>query len=80
MTRKHINQLPNIDVMKNSMPFYAWQCLSIQLPTRSVDLVIFEEKDMIAVISLLIWKTKTINGVAGTARELTRLMSLSKRQ
>jgi hypothetical protein len=66
--------------MRNHMPFYAWQCLTIQLPSRCIDLVIFNEKDMIAIISLLIWKTKTINGIAGTSKELTSLMSLTRRQ
>ena len=61
--------------MNNHMPLYAWQCLTIELPTRNIDLVIFKEEDMIRIISLLIWKTNTINGVAGTSVELTDMMN-----
>ena len=35
---------------------------------------------MLAIISLLIWKCKTINGVYGTAQNLTSKFSLTKRQ
>ena len=62
------------------MPFYAWQCLTLQLPIRSIDLVIPDEKDMITLLSLLVWKTQTLNGVAGTADRLTERMSLTQKQ
>jgi hypothetical protein len=62
------------------MPYYAWQCLTIELKDRDVDLVILDESDMIAIISLLIWKTNTINGVAGSSIHLSDLMSLNRQQ
>jgi hypothetical protein len=49
------------------------------MPFRSIDLVIPEEKDMITLISLLIWKTQTLNGVSGTADRLTEMMSLTQK-
>jgi hypothetical protein len=79
ITRKHINQLPIGNIINNHMPYYAWQCLTIEMKDRDVDLVISNEKDMIAIISLLIWKTHTVNGVAGTSLEVTNLMSLLKK-
>ena len=77
MTRKHINQLPKLNIINNHMPYYVWQCLTIELKDRDVDLVILKEDEMIAILSLLIWKTNTINGVARTSLALSDLMSLS---
>ena len=62
------------------MPYYIWQCLTIELKDRDVDLIIMNDRDMIAIISLLIWKINTINGVAGTSHELTDFMSLDRKQ
>ena len=62
------------------MPFYAWECLQIELPHRNIDLMVPNENDMLTLLSLLIWKTETINGIAGTAVPLTKLMNMEKQQ
>ena len=62
------------------MPYYAWECLCIELPNRNVDLIIKNENDMINLISLLIWRTETINGVAGTSLAITNLMRQERKQ
>ena len=62
------------------MPFYAWQCLTINLAERSIDFVIKNEKDIFTIISLLIWKTETIDGNAGSASNLTEMMDLNRKQ
>lgn len=38
MLRKHINSLSNQDL--NKLPFYSWECITLELKNRNVDLVI----------------------------------------
>ena len=45
MLRKHIN-LMNAQEREKKMPFYAWQCLTLQMPKNDVYLVIRSEKRM----------------------------------
>ena len=47
---------------KGEVPFYPWECLSIQLPDRDVFLIIKNENLMEKFLKLLIYKTKTVNG------------------
>lgn len=44
MLRKHFNSL-KVDEL-NDLPFYSWECLTIKLPTRDVDMVIRDQDDM----------------------------------
>lgn len=46
MMRKHINSIDNTKGKKMKLPFYAWQCLTIQLQHRNLDLVIEEDRHM----------------------------------
>ena len=41
MLRKHINQLEHSGL--ENLPFYAWQCITLQLDHRNIDLVIKDE-------------------------------------
>jgi hypothetical protein len=38
MFRKHMNTLRNKDLMK--APFFCWECLTVQMPHRDIDLVV----------------------------------------
>lgn len=44
MLRKHINCLPHDELDK--VPFYSWECISLELQNRSVDLVIQDQQKM----------------------------------
>ena len=44
------------------VPFYSWQCLTLQLNHRDVDLVITDEKDMEHLLMYLIFKIRATNG------------------
>ena len=44
------------------MPFYAWECITIQLEDRDVDLVIRNEKEMDDFLAMLIHKMNSIDG------------------
>ena len=67
MLRKQINSISWTNFNRNKVPFFAWQCISILTKDRDVDLVIESEKDMINLLTLLIYKLETIDGYRGTA-------------
>ena len=52
------------------MPFYAWECITLQLEDRDVDLVIRSEKLMRIFLLFLIVKLNTYNGIANSLEPL----------
>ena len=70
MLRKHINSLSSEYFKKNTLPFYSWDCITLQLEDKEVYLVINNEKQMEAFIKLLIYKLETIDGNRGSATPL----------
>lgn len=68
MLRKHINSLPKKE--HKNLPFHAWECLTIQLVHRNVDLVIRSEKEMSMLLKILVTSLETIDGTTGTARPI----------
>lgn len=74
MLRKHFNSM-TLDELKN-IPFYSWQCITLELKHRSVDLVIPDEKDMEKFLKFLIHNLRCMDGVKGSADKLLELMQL----
>ena len=58
-----------------SLPFFAWQCLTIQLPYRDVNLVIPDDKQMDIILKFLIHKLRTFDGQRGSAENLLKAMN-----
>ena len=59
---------------RTTLPFYAWQCVSLQLQGRTVDLVIKNEKSMDLFLKFLVMSLNTLDGVKGSARALLSRM------
>lgn len=57
------------------MPFYSWECLTIQLCDRDIDLVIRNSKQLFDLMTLLVYQLKTLDGVKDSAVKM--LYSLS---
>ena len=68
MLRKHFNSMSKNELMY--VPFYSWQCLTLQLYHRDVDLVITDEKDMEHLLMYLIFKIRATNGQRGSADKI----------
>ena len=68
MLRKHIIN-SDLEEMEN-LPFYSWNCLTLQMSHRDVDLVIRNDSDMEKVIKFLIYSLKTLDGSKDTANKL----------
>ena len=62
LLRKHI-MLSNKNFIEKDMPFFAWQCITLQITGRpDIYLVIKNDKIMSMFIKLLIYKIQTIDG------------------
>ena len=73
MLRKHFNCM-SIGELQN-IPFHSWQCITLQLENRDVDLVIPDQKDMDRVLKLLIHSLNTLNCERGSAGKLLALLN-----
>ena len=49
------------------VPFYAWNCITLQLVGRDINLVIKNENHMKMFIILLIYQLQTIDGTKNSA-------------
>ena len=52
------------------MPYFAWQCISLTLSHREVDIVIKNEKEQNNLVKFLLYKLNTVDGKAGSANKL----------
>ena len=68
MLRKHINSIPKDHLDK--IPFYSWNCITLILPHRDVDLVIKSETLMRMFIKILVYSIKTLDGLRDSALPL----------
>ena len=66
--RKHINCLK--DEQLDCLPFLSWECISIKMGHREVDLVIKDQDQMNRLLKYLIVKTCTLDGRQGSAKKL----------
>lgn len=73
MLRKHVNCLPR--GMLGNLPFFSWNCLTLQLRNRDIDLVIKGLDDMRTLLKFLVYKMQTADGSKGSATKLVELMT-----
>ena len=73
MLRKHFNSLMREDL--EDLPFYSWQCLTLVLQRREVNLVIPDKDQLEMLLKFLIHKMRTLNGSKGTANKILRLLN-----
>lgn len=66
--RKHFNSMSQVELLQAS--FYSWQCVTLCLEHRDVDLVIPNERDMKTFLIFLIHQLRTINGLKGSAKKM----------
>ena len=62
MCRKHMNVNHTYMCKMRRPPFYSWECITLQLVNREVDLVIQNEKDMDDLIEVLVDGMNTVDG------------------
>ena len=62
----------------DNLPFFSWNCLTLCLENRDIDLVIHDEAEMVKILKFLIYKLNTVDGVAGSADKILRKMNHHK--
>ena len=69
MLRKHLCSLNLKDhKLGNKIPFYSWNCITLLLKHRDVDLVIKDEKHMSRLLKYLIFHMNTVDGNRNSAQ------------
>lgn len=56
------------------LPWYSWQCITIKMAHRDVDLVIKNERSQNKLVKYLLYKLETIDGKAGSAKRIIQMM------
>jgi hypothetical protein len=74
MLRKHIMNSDTEDM--EDLPFYSWNCLTLQMSHRDVDLVIRNDNDMEKVLKFLIYNLKTLDGSKNSALKMIEIVRL----
>ena len=80
MMRKHINSLDFTAKGGHKLPFYCWECLTLQLPLGDIELVIPDENQMKIMIQFLILRLKSVDGLKNTADEKIKQLMASQFQ
>lgn len=60
--------------MKHAL-FYSWECLTLDVGNRDLDLVVRSEKHMKQILKFLIYSLRTMDGRRGTADKMLNLMN-----
>ena len=77
LLRKHVNSIQRKTQLEK-LPFQAWNCITLHLPHREVDLVLPSEQDMIILIKFLVYRLETIDGQRGTAIPILKHLNSKK--
>lgn len=68
MLRKHINSMSKQELKE--FPFHSWNCITLKLGRRDVDLVIKDENQMQIFLKFLIFSLCTLDGTKDSAKFL----------
>lgn len=78
MLRKHVNMMNDKEL--EEIPFYSWNCLTLCLERRDIDLVIKDEHDLKKLLQFLIFKLKTQDGVRDSAVDMIDVLNRKQRK
>ena len=78
MLRKHLNSLCVSHYRTEKVPFYAWQCVTLQLGHRDVDLVIKNQKDMDDLLKVVVHAMDTVDGNKNSAKTIKKAILQAK--
>lgn len=77
---RELMQFDKEDGSRFSFPFFAWQCLTLEMGGRNIDLVIKNDEDMTLLIRYLIQAMNTCDGKANSANFLIDAGALTEIQ
>ena len=73
MLRKHISSM-HVDNL-DQLPFHSWNCLTIRLQRRDIDLVIRDDQQLEMLTKFLIYSLKTLDGKTNSANKLLEILN-----
>ena len=77
--RKHLNCLPqHYSTKTTKMPFYSWECITLQLEGRDVNLVIKDEGEMMMFLKFLSYEMQSVDGTYGSGENFIKKESKKK--
>lgn len=62
MLRKLFNTYDKKCINNGELPYYAWECITLQMSNREIDLVIKNERDMDEFIMIIVKHMNTLDG------------------
>ena len=63
MLRKHLNSIKTeMYDNEDNIPFYAWQCITIQFKHRDLDLIIRKDKNIRILMKFLMYSINSVDG------------------
>jgi hypothetical protein len=72
-----MNSINPLKYASSEVAFYAWECLTLQLKHRDLNLVIKDEKDMERLLKFLIYQLNTIDGKKDSSLGLQQKLAKS---
>lgn len=66
------------NVINGQAAFYAWQCITLQLENRDIDLVIPNDDDMDCFIEVIVEAMNTVNGSKDSAEVIYKVIETHK--
>ena len=73
MLRKHIISMTKKELV--NVPFNSWNCITLCMSNRDIDLVIRNDEDMEKILKFLIYNLKTLDGSKDSALKLIQKMN-----
>ena len=80
--RKYLNEIEPLEYQINpqSIPFYAWNCITIQTQEKDLDLVIPKMAEMKKLVRFLSYATNSLDGHTDSSLTLqNKILSMKKK-
>jgi len=62
----------------DNVPFYAWECVTIVIPGREIDIVIKNEACMTLFLKFLVYSMKTVDGGKDSAVNIYKALRIQE--
>ena len=69
-----MNMMDIEKIKKGHVPFYSWECITLQVGIRDINLVIRNERRMDQFIKLLLHNLDTVDGNRGSASKVKQAL------
>lgn len=73
-----MNYMSFSSVKNGQAAFYAWQCITLQLEHREIDLIIPDDNDMDCLIEVLVEAMNTVDGKKNSAEVVYQVIEKEK--